>query len=139
MALQFILGGAGSGKSWQLYHQLIRRSIAEPEGRFLVIVPEQFTMQTQRDLVLAHERGGISNIDVLSFLRLAYRVFGELGMPERLVLEDTGKNMVLRRLLAGLDQELVYFKNTGKKRGFVEELKSLLTELYQYKIGRAHV
>ena len=134
MALQFILGGAGSGKSWQLYHQLIRRSIAEPEGRFLVIVPEQFTMQTQRDLVLAHERGGISNIDVLSFLRLAYRVFGELGMPERLVLEDTGKNMVLRRLLAGLDQELVYFKNTGKKRGFVEELKSLLTELYQYSV-----
>lgn len=134
MALQFILGEAGSGKSRNLHQQIIRRSMAEPEGRFLVIVPEQFTMQTQRDLVLAHERQGISNIDVLSFLRLAYRVFEEIGMPEKLVLEDTGKNMVLRRLLTSLEQELSYFKNTGRKQGFVEELKSLLTELYQYSV-----
>lgn len=134
MALQFILGEAGSGKSKSLHQQIIQRSMAEPEGRFLVIVPEQFTMQTQRDLVLAHQRRGISNIDVLSFLRLAYRVFEELGMPERLVLEDTGKNMVLRRLLSGLEQDLAYFKNTSRKQGFVEELKSLLTELYQYSV-----
>ena len=119
MALQFILGEAGSGKSKQLHQQIIRRSMGSPEGRFLVIVPEQFTMQTQRDLVLAHERHGISNIDVLSFLRLAHRVFEEIGMPEKLVLEDTGKNMVLRKLLTGLEQELSYFKNTSRKQGFV--------------------
>lgn len=134
MSLQFILGGAGSGKSRRLYDQVIRRSLADPAGRFLIVVPEQFTMQTQRDLVTLHERKGISNIDVLSFLRLSYRVFEELGMPSQLVLEDTGKNMVLRRLLASLEPKLKYFKNTGKKQGFVEELKSLLTELYQYSV-----
>lgn len=45
-------------------------------------------MQTQRDLCAAHPRGGIMNIDALSFMRLAYRVFEEVGREEQPVLDD---------------------------------------------------
>ena len=38
------------------------------------------------------------NVDVLSFARLAYRVFDELGKQNLRVLEETGKNLVLRKL-----------------------------------------
>ena len=55
-------------------------------------------MQTQKDLVGMHPRHGIMNIDVLSFERLAHRIFEEVGGEHRKILEDTGKNMVLRRL-----------------------------------------
>ena len=79
MSLQFIFGPSGSGKSHYLYENIIKASMEHPEQEFIVLVPEQFTMQTQKDLVSMHERGGIMNIDVLSFGRLAYRVFEETG------------------------------------------------------------
>ena len=51
MSLQFIIGGSGSGKTRTLYENLIHQSMEEPDGRFFALVPEQFTMQTQRELV----------------------------------------------------------------------------------------
>ena len=79
MSLKFIFGPSGSGKSQFLYNRIVEESEAHPERQFIVLVPEQFTMQTQKDLVAAHPAHGIMNIDVLSFARLAYRVFEETG------------------------------------------------------------
>ena len=98
MALQFVFGGSGSGKTRYLYEQAIRLSQEQPERRFLVVVPEQFTMQAQKEIVRLHPRHGIMNIDVLSFKRLAYRVFDELAVKMPVVLDDMGKSMVLRRV-----------------------------------------
>ena len=96
MALQFILGNSGSGKTRYIHENIIRQADADPNRNFLVIVPEQFTMQTQRELVSLHPGHSIMNIDVLSFNRLAYRVFDETGGLNRQVLEETGKNLILR-------------------------------------------
>ena len=79
MSLQFIFGNSGSGKSHYLYESIIEESIRKPEWNYLVLVPEQFTMQTQKDLCEMHPRGGIMNIDVLSFVRLSHRIFEEVG------------------------------------------------------------
>ena len=98
MSLQFVFGNSGAGKSWELYQGLIREARKNPTEQFLVLVPEQFTMQTQKDLVSMHPDGGILNIDVLSFQRLAYRVFEETGTQVGKVLEETGKNLVLRKV-----------------------------------------
>lgn len=63
-----------------------------------MLVPEQFTMQTQRELVCRQPNHAIMNVDVLSFVRLAYRVFDDLGMQDLVILEETGKNLVLRKV-----------------------------------------
>ncbi len=134
MALQMILGRSGAGKSHQLYEKVIEQSIKHPEKQYFVIVPEQFTMQTQRDLVAMHPNHGIYNIDVLSFMRLAYRVFEEQGGMKRTVLEDTGKSMLVRRVITEKKEQLQVFKNYAKKPGYISEIKSLLSEFYQYDI-----
>ena len=67
MALQFVFGGSGSGKSHYLYQRIIQEAGEHPALNYMVLVPEQFTMQTQKDLVLMNEKKGIVNIDVLSF------------------------------------------------------------------------
>ena len=80
MSLQFIFGGSGSGKTRYLYETLIRQSMEEPKVQYFAIVPEQFTMQTQKDIVMLHPQHGTMNIDIVSFQRLAYRIFEELSV-----------------------------------------------------------
>lgn len=134
MSLQLILGSSGSGKSYQLYKEVIKKSMENEDTNYIVIVPEQFTMQTQKDLVSLHPNKGIMNIDILSFLRLAYRVFDEVGTKEKLVLEDTGKTMILRKVVEQKKKDLILFGNNVKKQGFIGELKSLISEIFQYSI-----
>ena len=92
MALQLILGGSGAGKTTYLYDEVIRLSMEHPQEQYFLIVPEQFTMQTQKTLVEMHPGRGILNIDVLSFQRLAYRIIQETGGNMGKLLEDTGKS-----------------------------------------------
>ena len=134
MSLQFIIGNSGAGKSVKACEEIIRKGMEHPDRRYYVIVPEQFTMQTQKTLVEMHPRGGILNIDVLSFERLAYRVLGEVGGDTRQLLEETGKNMVLQKLVQRKEEDLTYLKNQMKKAGYLDEVKSLISEFMQYEI-----
>lgn len=134
MSLQFIIGSSGCGKSHFAYKTLIKASTEHPKQTYYVIVPEQFTMQTQRTLVEMHPGGGILNIDVLSFERLAYRVFEEVGADNRKLLEETGKSMVLQKLLQGCRKDMPYLGNQMKKPGYLNEVKSLVSEFMQYDI-----
>lgn len=134
MSLQLILGSSGAGKSYYLYQKIIKEALANENLNYLVIVPEQFTLQTQKDFVAMHPYKGIMNIDILSFLRLAYRVFDETGGNERTVLEDTGKSMIVRKVMEEKKGSLRLFGSSIKKSGFVEEVKSMISEIVQYSI-----
>ena len=134
MSLQFIFGNSGSGKSHYLYQQIVEESIRHPEKNYLVLVPEQFTMQTQKDLCMTHPRGGIMNIDVLSFGRLAHRVFEETGKERQPILDDEGKNLVLRKIAGNYEDELTVLKGNLKKQGYISEVKSVISEFTQYGI-----
>lgn len=134
MALQLILGNSGAGKSHYIFEKIIRESEEHPGKQFLIIVPEQFTMQTQKDLVTMHPRHAIMNIDVLSFERLAHRVFDEVGGEHRKILEDTGKNLILRRLAGEKKDELTLLGGNLKKLGYISEVKSLISEFTQYRV-----
>ena len=134
MSLQLFLGSAGSGKSYQLYREVIEESKRNPQTNYLVLVPEQFTLQTQKDIVTMHPEHGVMNVDILSFLRFAYRIFDEIGGYDSPILEDTGKSMVLRKVVAEKRKELILFSTNVRKPGFIGELKSVLSELYQYNV-----
>ena len=134
MSLQFIIGNSGAGKSYYAYKRIIEDSLKHPEKNYYVIVPEQFTMQTQKALVEMHPGKGILNIDILSFERLAYRVFEETGGGNRKVLEDTGKSMVLQKMVQQHRKELDDLGSQMNKPGYLDEVKSLVSEFMQYDI-----
>ncbi|MBP3489744.1 MAG: helicase-exonuclease AddAB subunit AddB [Roseburia sp.] len=134
MSLQFIFGNSGSGKSDYLYEHVLAKAAGHPNQNFLILVPEQFTMQTQRELVMRDETHAIMNVEVLSFARLAYRVFDELGRQELVILEETGKNLVLRRVAEEKKGELSVLGGNMNRMGYIGEVKSFLSELTQYNI-----
>lgn len=92
-------------------------------------------MQTQKDLVMQHPNHGIMNIDVLSFVRLAYRIFEETGGQALPVLDDEGKNLILRKIAGDYEKDLKVLKGNMKKLGYISEVKSVLSEFDQYDIG----
>ena len=135
MALSFILGASGSGKSTYIYQKIIHESINNKKGHYIVIVPEQYTMATQKLLVQMHPDKCIMNIDVLSFNRLAYRVFEELGIATDAVLDDIGKSLVIRKLVSEKIDELIALKKNITRISYIAQIKSLISELSQYGIS----
>ena len=60
MALQFIFGGAGAGKSYYIYNNIIQQSIENPQKQYLILVPEQFA-DTKRACYHASKKGNLQH------------------------------------------------------------------------------
>ena len=135
MSLQFIMGPSGSGKSHYLHEKVTEESLQNPNKNYFVIVPDQSTFQAQKDLVMASPRKGIMNVDVLSFNRLAYRIFEETGGNPGQVLSDVGKSFVLRKVAEDYESELNLLRSNMKKTGFIGELKAVISEFIRYDIS----
>ena len=133
--LRFCFGPSGSGKSKFLYEETIKKSLEDKTAQFLIVVPDQYTLQVQRRIVRMHPARGIMNIDVLSFSRLVHRVFDEVGAPITPVLDDMGKTLILRHTAERIKGELPLIAKRMRQPGFMDEIKSLISECLQYGVG----
>lgn len=135
MALKIITARSGYGKSRYVCDFILREAEKNPSKNYFVIVPDQFTMQTQMDFVTHSKNGGIMNIDVLSFSRLAHRIFEETGSSQRLVLDDTGKSLILRKIAESCKENMPIIGANMQKQGYIHEVKSAISEFMQYGVG----
>lgn len=131
MALHMIIGNAGDGKTYALYQKVLEASEGAGQKLFL-LVPEQATLAAQKELTALHPRHCILNCDILSFRRLSFRLLEELGNRLPVILEDTGKGMMIKKLLLEHGEELTLYAGKERKKGFVGQVRSLLSELSQY-------
>ncbi len=139
MSLKFVLGPSGYGKSTYVEDYIISESMANENRNYLLIVPDQFTMETQLEMVKKHPNGGILNIDVLSFGRLSYRIFSEIGESPKTLIDDTGKCLLLRRAASKHKDELSVLKGLIDRQGYIETVKASISELMQYSITAENV
>lgn len=135
MALQFIIGRAGAGKTYTLIKEMIDKSQEMPQKKFVAVVPEQYSMETQKEILSQHPKHGCFNIEVTSLTRLAYTVFEEQGITELNVMNDLGKAFVIRKVLEDCKEQLKVYKSKASMMGFTEKVKSVISELRQYNIG----
>ena len=132
MSVQLIKGRSGSGKTHLLYTDLIKEAVEYSNRLYLVVVPEQFTLATQKLLTTMHPAGALINIDILSFDRLALRILEEGGAEQLPLLDDTAKSFILRRLISKYKESLSVLGAHPDKPGFIDELKSFVSEAEQY-------
>lgn len=133
MGLRFIIGRAGTGKTTLCMQEIIQQ-LNQKQRQQILIVPEQFTSQAERDLTELTKHRAILTAEVLSFGRLAHRIFAKKGMGSRISLDDVGKAMALRKILLQEKEHIVYFQNVMDKPGFVDQLGLTITEFFQYRI-----
>lgn len=132
MALRYILGNSGYGKTTYCIKEIIRAEEKGTKGIF--IVPEQFTLEGERLLISSSSSKSIMNTQVLSFKRLAYRLSEELGSIPKTTLNTQAKTMILRKIVFALSDKLVYFNRVIDKPGFLEQLNLIIREFFQYNI-----
>lgn len=132
--VRLVLGGSGYGKTEYVLKSVIKEAQEHINNNYIIVVPEQFTMETQKAIVDRHPNHGVLNIDIVSFNRLAFRVFEELGISNLSVLDDTGKTLILKRVIEENRDKLNIYKRKANQSGFVEEMKSAISELYSYGI-----
>lgn len=143
MAVQFVLGRAGSGKTTAI-HQQMHRKISErrktdPFGSpMILLVPEQASFQEEYALATLPGLDGVIGTQVLSFGRLAHRLLQELGDLTLVPVDDLGKHMVLRMLLERHKEELQMFARSASQPGFASQLGRLISEFKSYGVTLAH-
>ena len=135
MGIRFYFGPSDGGLSRKVYQDIIQHSMDHSEKNYYIVVPDQFTMQTQKEMATMHPRGGILNIDVLSFGRLSHRVLEEVGCKEIPVLDDTGKCLVLQKVTEKMGDSLPVLGGYLHKQGYIHEVKSAISEFMQYGLS----
>lgn len=128
MEMRFITGRAGTGKTYQFYNEIKEKLKGNGNKKLFLIVPEQFTLQTEFDLITKMNLDGIMGIEVLSFERLAYKVLTEVGGIKKTAINDLGKVMILRRLFDKHSKDLAIYKNASKQSGFLVNFCELVCE-----------
>lgn len=134
MSLRFIYGRAGCGKTRFCLEEIKERIENGSGGQLYLLVPEQYTYQAEKDLIDILNSGGILKNEVLSFRRLAYKVFNETGGITYPHIHPAGKSMILYRILDKMDDDFTYFKNSVEKPGFIGMLSDLVREFKHYNV-----
>jgi ATP-dependent helicase/nuclease subunit B len=161
---RFLLGPAGSGKTFRCLAEIREELLKSPEGPpLLLLAPKQATFQLERQLldspgwgerpreplaqagvgspgVSSHHEDvrqlpGYTRLQILSFDRLAAFILGEFGDATRELLEEEGRVMVLRALLGRHRSQLKIFHATARLPGFAQQLNLLLREFQRQQLS----
>jgi len=136
MAVKFILGVAGAGKTYTCLEQVRKELTEQPIGDPLILLtPEQASFQMEYELLQRDELKGMLRAQALSFRRLAFRIMQETGGTALVPITDTGKQMLLYKLVHRLGEELQLFRGDQLQAGFIERLHSMLTEWKRYGVS----
>ncbi len=134
--VRFLLGPAGSGKTFRCFAEMRAELAKSPDGPPLIfIAPKQATFQIERQLLDGEAISGFTRLHVLSFDRLAQFVFENLHVAPPRLLSAEGRLMVLRALLRQHDGELKLLRGSARRVGFAQEVAGQLAELQQHQFS----
>lgn len=134
-SIEFVIGRAGSGKSRLIGDRL--KHAMEERRHAVLIVPEQFTFETER--ALGARLGGLLGIEVLNFTRLCERILNDRGGRERPYLSSQGRCMIIRRAVYRSRSELTAFAGVAHYRGFAQRMDELFALCKRFFISPEHL
>lgn len=134
MSVRFVVGRAGSGKTWRCLEAIRARLRESPASgnKLLLLVPEQASFQMERALIETPGINGYTRCEVLSFRRLAYRIFAETGADPRRAdqtIGPLGRIMAIRRLVRRERASLRLLDRVADKPGLIKQVAATLDEL----------
>src|SRR5258708_7078944 len=135
MQVRLLLGPAGSGKTFRCLTETREALSGAPEGLPLfLLAPKQTTYQLERELLAGGSIQGYTRLHILSFERLAHHIFEMLKRAAPDLLDEDGRLMVLRAILAKKKNELKLFRASARLTGFARQLSQVLHEFQRSRL-----
>ena len=119
--------GARAGQTQSRLFEEIRQC-REAGQRVLLLVPEQYTLQAERELLEQLNLPGLLDLDVLSPRRLGRRIRESAGHSPKAALDESGRRMALAQALSLKQEELHYYRRVALSPGLPEKLSTLLMD-----------
>ena len=108
-------------------------------GRGLLVVPDQFTLEAERELFAHSGAEALMDVEVISLSRLGYRLLEELGGSKRTFIDKYGRHMILSSIAAKERENLQVFKGLEEKNSFIELVNNFISEMKQFNCGAAEL
>ena len=134
MSIRFIYGRAGTGKSKFCIDEIKNKVNSDETNKLILLVPEQYTFMTENKVLRAIGEAAFLRTEVLSFKKMAHIVFDECGGRVKEVIKESGRNMLIHRVLNENMDSLDYFKKISREQGFNEIISDIITEFKKYNI-----
>ena len=132
--LRLIIGKAGTGKTAAVIAE-IRRAVDEKRGGSLLIVPEQYSHEAERELCAAC-RGSLSlYAEVFSFTGLARRIMSRQGGGAGVYLDKGGRLLCMALALGAVGSRLRVYTAAQRKAEMQALLLSAVDELKTACVG----
>lgn len=122
--LEFILGRACSGKTQEIINRV---ALASKSGKVVLIVPEQFTFETER-AIIKHKEANADNILVLSFTRLFDEVMQSFMKGSAVCVSEFEKIILVKRALKNCEYNLQTFSKYIAYKDFVLNLTDTIRD-----------
>jgi len=130
MAVQFVLGRSGTGKTTLMVQQIVEELRCGGDENLILLVPEQATYQAER-MILGEKRiAGYSRLKVLSFRRLESVVSGHRRLGRE--ISKIARQMVVGRLLREHKEELSLLGASAEEPGTAVEVGRIISEFHRY-------
>ena len=111
----------------------------DPKDRTLIIVPDQFTLEAERELFAHFGVQSMMNVEVLSMSRLGSRLLAELGGSKRTFIDKYGRHMILSQVAGEERENLQVFRGLESRSSFIDMVNNFISELKQYNCGVAEI
>lgn len=134
MSLRFIYGRAGSGKSYFCFNDIKTKIERGGNAPLILLVPEDYSFKAEKGLLKVVGEKGLMKAEVLSFKRMAYRVFNEAGGLVRRHMNNAGRCILLYRIMDEIKDDFQIFTKAVRMKGFVNTISDIITELKIYGI-----
>ena len=105
------------------------------KGRSLLLVPDQFSLQAERDAFFYLDKTGLMDLAVVDFSALGHKILKEAGGPVPPLIDKYGRHMLLTRILDESDDALKIYKGVRGKNSFVERVNMLISEMKRSEVS----
>lgn len=136
MGIRFIFGRAGTGKTTYCLNQIKKKLDNGKDNKLILLVPEQYTFDTEKKFLDTVTEKGLLRAEVISFKRMANVVFETCGGRSNIRMNESGKNMLIYKILKESIKEFKYFNRVAKQQGFAGIISEMLTEFKKYNISK---